>query len=185
MSGQRWTLRWILAAIVVLAGCANVEVAQTSAVVSPDATADRMRATVTWVIDGDTLELDGGERVRMLGIDTPEISHPRIESPEPYSWLAQEYLALLIEGKTVFLQGEGDRDRDRFGRLLRHVYLPLPDGGELFVEEEMVRAGFARAYDEWPDAFHHDHFTAIERQAREAFLGRWHSRKKKVELQPE
>ena len=88
---------------------------------------------VVRVIDGDTIELQDGSRVRYLGIDTPETG-------EPYYSEATAKNRELVEGKVVELQS-GLRDKDEYGRLLRYVFI---DG--TFVNAELVAQGYARAY---------------------------------------
>jgi endonuclease YncB( thermonuclease family) len=97
--------------------------------------------TLTWaedalictaVIDGDTIRLDNGETVRLIGIDAPELSQPGGEE-------SRQYLAQLILNKGVTLE-TGYEDRDKYNRLLRFVYL-----GNLCINEEMIRQGYAEA----------------------------------------
>jgi len=90
-------------------------------------------ALVARVIDGDTVELLDGRHVRYLGIDTPEID-------EPYYAEASARNRELVEGKVVELQS-GVEDCDKYGRLLRYVYV---DG--VFVNAELVAEGYACAY---------------------------------------
>jgi len=90
-------------------------------------------ALVTNVIDGDTIELENGQRVRYLGIDTPELG-------EPYSYDALELNQELVEGKWVELQA-GNEDKDKYGRILRYVYI---DG--VFVNAQLIAQGYATAY---------------------------------------
>ena len=75
-------------------------------------------ALVIRVIDGDTIVLDCGERVRFIGIDTPEIG-------EPGSGEATQFVAERVYGRTVWLEADGN-DRDSFGRLRRYVWLSYP-----------------------------------------------------------
>ena len=93
---------------------------------------------VTRVIDGDTVELSNGERVRLIGIDTPEID-------EYYYDEATEELRSLIEGKTVRMESDTN-NRDAYDRLLRYIYL-----GDTFVNYEMVYGGHAESYCFDPD----------------------------------
>ena len=69
----------------------------------------------TAVIDGDTIRLDTGETVRLIGIDAPELSQPGGE-------LSRQYLAQMILGKKITLD-RGCEDRDKYNRLLRFVYI--------------------------------------------------------------
>ena len=96
-------------------------------------TPDIEQALVVRVIDGDTIELQDGSRVRYLGIDTPELG-------ESYADEATTKNRQLVEGKVVELQS-GKRDQDEYGRLLRYVYV---DG--VFVNAELVAQGYATAY---------------------------------------
>ncbi len=90
-------------------------------------------ALVTKVIDGDTIELEDGRRIRYLGIDTPE-------ADEYFGDKATNKNIDIVEGKIVELQ-RGKRDKDEYGRLLRYVYV---DG--IFVNAELVAQGYATAY---------------------------------------
>ena len=75
-------------------------------------------ATVSRVIDGDTLELSTGERVRLIGVDAPEIGQPSASE-------ATQFVRNLVEGRTVWLEADGN-DTDAFGRLRRYVWLSVP-----------------------------------------------------------
>jgi endonuclease YncB( thermonuclease family) len=92
---------------------------------------------VSRVIDGDTFELEGGEKVRLICIDTPETGENGYEE-------AKNFLIGLIENKTIILEKDVS-DKDAYGRLLRYVY--LNESGEgLFVNKEIVRAGFGEVW---------------------------------------
>jgi micrococcal nuclease len=84
------------------------------------------------VIDGDTFILETGEKVRLIGIDAPELSQPGGEE-------SRDYLAHLILNKGLTLK-EGYEDRDKYNRLLRFVYT-----GDVCINEEMIRQGYAEA----------------------------------------
>jgi micrococcal nuclease len=123
-------------------------------------------ATVARVIDGDTVELGNGERVRYIGIDTPETVHP--EKPvECYGPEATERNRELVEGKSVELLGDGP-DRDGFGRLLRFVFV---DG--TFVNAELVWEGFAHASSYGDETRFDQTLVQLERSARESNRGLW------------
>jgi micrococcal nuclease len=85
------------------------------------------QATVLRVIDGDTLELVGGERVRLIGVDAPEPGRPGALE-------ATHFVRERVEGRTVWLEADG-ANRDRFGRLRRYVWLQQPtnpnDAGQI------------------------------------------------------
>ena len=77
--------------------------------------------TCTRVVDGDTIILSNGERVRLIGVDTPETKHPN----KPVQYFGKEASAFskrMVEGKEVTLE-YGQQKRDKYGRLLAYVYL--------------------------------------------------------------
>lgn len=88
------------------------------------------------VIDGDTFVLETGEKVRLIGIDSPETVHPR-KPVESFGLEASQFTKRLLEGKHVELEFDVDR-YDRYNRLLAYVYV---DG--VFLNEELVRQGLA------------------------------------------
>ena len=118
------------------------------------------QALVTSVIDGDTVELADGRRVRYLGIDTPE-------SGEYYAEEATARNKELVEGKTVELQ-RGKRDQDEYGRLLRYVYI---DG--VFVNAELIVQGYATAYIFDPDDRYSQILVQLEQYAKIKKRGLW------------
>jgi micrococcal nuclease len=123
-------------------------------------------AQVTRVIDGDTFEIEGGERVRLIGIDTPESVKPN-STVECFGKEASEYLKSLIEGKEVRL--ERDRtDRDRYARLLRYAYL-----GEVFVNEKVVIEGYAESVAYKPDTAKQGILDRAEAAAKIEQRSRW------------
>jgi micrococcal nuclease len=77
--------------------------------------------TVTRVIDGDTLVLDGGERVRLIGVDTPETVHPN-KPVERFGKEASGFTRKMAEGKQVRLEYDAETaGHDRYGRTLAYV----------------------------------------------------------------
>lgn len=93
----------------------------------------RHESSVTRVIDGDTIVIEGGERVRLLDIDTPERGEPCYSN-------ATNRLKELIDGKEVILEKRGE-DKDVYDRLLRYVFL-----NNTLVNLVMVREGWANMY---------------------------------------
>jgi micrococcal nuclease len=118
------------------------------------------KALVVSVIDGDTIELQDGRRVRYLGIDTPETG-------EPYYSEATARNKELVEGKVVCLQ-KGNRDRDEYDRLLRYVYV---DG--VFVNAELVAQGCATSYIFDPDERYSQVLVQLEQYAKMKNRGLW------------
>lgn len=123
---------------------------------------------VTRIIDGDTFETETGEKVRLIGINAPEIS-------DIFGQEAKQYLSDLIENKTVDLQSDNiSNDRDRYQRLLRYVIL---DGVD--INKKMVSDGFAFAYLKYHFSKSSDYEQA-QIQARETNKGIWGDSKKDV-----
>ena len=121
------------------------------------------------VVDGDTLVLDGGERVRLIGVDTPETVDPR----RPVQYFGKEASAFtrrLAQGKTVRLEYDQDT-RDRYERTLAYVY--FSDG--TFLNAELIRQGYGHAYTRFPFRYQ-GQFLALEREAREQGRGLWAAR---------
>ena len=112
------------------------------------------------IIDGDTIEIEGGERVRYIGINTPE-------TVECFGLEATDRNEALVEGRIVGLERDVS-EIDSFGRLLRYVYV---DG--VMVNELLVRKGYAKVSTFLPDVKYEDRFLAAEQEARYAGLGLW------------
>jgi micrococcal nuclease len=123
-------------------------------------------ATVRRVIDGDTIELTDGRRVRYIGINTPETVDPR-RSVECFGREASVKNKQLVEGKTVKLEKDIS-EKDTFSRFLRYVYVD-----DVFINDYLVRQGYARATTYPPDVKYADRFVASEREARLSARGLW------------
>ena len=121
---------------------------------------------VTRVIDGDTIEIEGGERVRYIGIDTPETVDPR-KPVQCFGVEASKKNKELVEGQEVRLEKDVT-DRDKYNRLLRYVWV-----GDIFINLELVKQGFAQSYSYPPDIKYQNHFIEAQREAREATKGLW------------
>ncbi len=120
-------------------------------------------ATVTQVIDGDTITIDTGHRVRYIGLDTPEV-YPVQEACGMEAWQANRK---LVEGKKVRLERDVS-ETDKYGRLLRYVYVD-----DTLVNAELVRLGLAVAKAYPPDTKYQDTLEQLEREARQAGRGIW------------
>ncbi|MEK9135121.1 MAG: thermonuclease family protein [Patescibacteria group bacterium] len=123
---------------------------------------------VSRVIDGDTIELSNGKKVRYIAMDTPETVDPR-KPIQCFGVEASNRNKQLVEGKTVLLEKDIS-ETDRYGRLLRYVYI---DG--VFVNLFLVQEGFAYSYTYPPDVKYQSQFTEAERLAREQKRGLWGS----------
>lgn len=124
-------------------------------------------AQVKRVVDGDTILLENGEKVRYIGVNTPESVDPR-QGVECFGKEASVFNRDLVEGKRVRLERDTS-DRDKYGRLLRFVY--LEDG--TFVNELLVREGYAFVSTYPPDVSKQDTFRLAEKQARDEKRGLW------------
>ncbi len=124
---------------------------------------------VSKVIDGDTIEIEGGAHVRYIGVNTPETVHPT-KAVECFEKEASDYNKKLLEGGYVRLARD-ITNTDKYGRLLRYVY--LPDG--TFVNLKLVTDGYAYADTYPPDVAHAKEFVAAQSAARVAVRGLWAS----------
>jgi len=118
------------------------------------------------VIDGDTFVIEGGERVRMIGINAPELK-------DPFGVDSKNHLKKLIENKYVnLIKGDDTADKDYFKRLLRHVYL---DGADISLV--MIDDGYALAYLKYPFSKSEKYkVKELERLIKEdpkSYLGYW------------
>jgi len=118
---------------------------------------------VTNVTDGDTLILNNGGIVRLLGINTPERN-------EYYYSEATDRLKELVYGKAVnLIMDDAAPDRDAYGRLLRYVYY-----GDNFVNQVLLEEGYARNYPYDQNLEYKDLFFLLEQEAKENCVGIWH-----------
>lgn len=134
------------------------------------AAASERWAFVERVVDGDTVVLSTKERVRYIGVDTPELHHPR-KPVESYAREAKAFNQNLVGGKRVRLEFDVER-YDKYSRLLAYVY--LEEG--TFVNAEMLRQGYARLMTIPPNVRYVDRFIQLQKEAREANRGLWGKR---------
>ncbi|MCW8919036.1 MAG: thermonuclease family protein [Gammaproteobacteria bacterium] len=125
------------------------------------------RYRVERVIDGDTIAVRHGGKVRLLGINAPEIAH-RDRVAEPLGERAHQRLRELLQDQQVYLEFDQQR-RDRYERLLAHI--SLEDGTS--VNELLLREGLARALFLQPNMRHLQRYFQAEAEAREARRGIW------------
>ena len=130
-----------------------------------------LSGVVERVVDGDTVVLSGGERVRYIGMDTPELHHPK-KPVQAYAREAMEFNRRLVEGKKIRMELDVDR-RDRYGRLLAYVFRQ-EDG--LFVNAELVKQGYAQLLTIPPNVRYVELFRKMQQEAREARRGLWGKR---------
>jgi micrococcal nuclease len=150
--------RWIVIAFLcgALTGC-NIEVSTGGG----DDDSSGEFYTVVRVVDGDTIEVRQGEvtyRVRYVGVNTPESDEVCYED-------AVEANRNLVDGQEVRLERD-ESNTDRYGRLLRYVYM-----GDTLVNEVLVRDGYAEAVLYEPDDLYYDEFLDLEIEAANAGRG--------------
>ncbi|MFA5933112.1 MAG: thermonuclease family protein [Microgenomates group bacterium] len=123
------------------------------------------------VVDGDTIVIESGEKIRYIGVDTPETVDPR-RAVACFGKEASNENKKLVAGKTVTLTKDVS-DKDQFGRLLRFVYLKQDDGNLIFVNDYLIRNGFAKASTYPPDVKFAVQFVEAEKEARNSARGLW------------
>ena len=132
------------------------------------------RGQVVRAVDGDTIYVrlgSGVEKVRYIGIDTPEVHHP-VRGEEPGGREATALNRRLLGGGPVRLETDVQL-RDRHGRLLAYVWTRRPDGGELMVNAELVRLGYAAVMTVPPNVRHAALFRRLAAEARDRQFGLW------------
>ena len=131
------------------------------------------------IVDGDTIQLNDGQVVRLIGVDTPEHHHSKklrrdaersqrdIETIQALGKQSTEFTRQLVLGKKVRIEYDKQRT-DRYGRTLGYLF--LPDG--TFVNEEIIKQGYGSAYTKYPFKYM-EQFRAAERNARDKKRGLW------------
>ena len=127
--------------------------------------------TVSRTVDGDTVEVtpavDGLTEVRLIGVDTPETSHPTY-GEQPYGQRAKEFTVSRLEGKRVTLE-LGVEKVNPYGRLLAYLWL---SDGRMF-NEVLLREGYAQVATFPPNVKYVERFQKAQREAMEANRGLW------------
>ncbi len=174
---RRLGIRNIILGIVIFLGlCAALSVLLPG--IEPNAPPSGLTAAeVTRVVDGDTLKvrIDGQreeQTIRIIGVDTPETKDPNQEVMcygDEATAKTQELVGHA--GGKVELEKDTS-ETDRYGRLLRYVWLPDSDGRTM-LNEELVKGGYARAVTYPPDVKYRERFSAEEERAKRQHLGLW------------
>lgn len=123
-------------------------------------------AVVKRVIDGDTIELNDGRKVRYIGIDTPELHHPT-KGVQCFGKEAMEKNKELVEGKEIKMKKDVS-ETDRYKRLLRYIWI-----GDTFVNEYLVKEGYAAQATFPPDVKYAELFGTAAEEARINNRGLW------------
>ena len=120
------------------------------------------------VFDGDTIELTDKRKVRYIGIDAPEMNFKK-DTPDCFATESAHINEQLVKDKTIEM--EKDREEtDKYGRLLRYVYID-----DLFVNDFLLRQGFARTLTIPPDTKYLQEFKEAEDEARNNKRNLWQS----------
>jgi micrococcal nuclease len=128
-----------------------------------------LEGVVVRVVDGDTVHVriaDRVEKVRYIGVNTPEVHHPTL-GEQPGAREAWDVNRRLVAGRHVRLELDV-RARDRHGRLLAYVWV-----GETMVNAELVSRGYAQVMTVPPNVRYQQLFLRLQRSAREAGRGLW------------
>jgi micrococcal nuclease len=120
-------------------------------------------AKVIRVYDGDTIEIEGGQKVRYIGIDSSEV-YPKEQC---YAQEARKINSDLVMGKVVQLEKDVS-ETDKYGRLLRYVYI-----NNEFINDELVKNGSAKVETVPPDVKYKNEFLQSQTYAKEYKLGLW------------
>ncbi|MBP1745195.1 MAG: nucH [Firmicutes bacterium] len=134
------------------------------------------KAVVSRVVDGDTVVLSDGSRVRFIGVDTPEST----TTTEFYGKEASDYTKGRLAGKTVYLEKDVS-ETDKYGRLLRYVWLSLPNEiSDSEIRSKMINAilvqeGYAQSATFPPDVKYQEYLTMYNSEARNADKGLWNT----------
>ena len=123
-------------------------------------------SSVVYIYDGDTIKLANGDKIRYLGIDTPEMNYKN-PPPEHFAKDAKEFNESLVAGKTVRLEFDTQK-RDKYNRLLAHVYV-----NNIHVNARMIEEGYAKILIIPPNTKYADQFLRLQRIAKEQKKGIW------------
>ncbi len=135
---------------------------------------EKQKVRVVRVIDGDTIEIEGNIKLRYIGINTPELHDPK-KPVECFGQVASDENKKLVEGKEIFIQRDIS-ETDKYKRLLRYVWVGDPSassGQVIFVNDYLVRQGFAQVSTFPPDVKYATQFLAAQKEAQENGRGLW------------
>lgn len=138
----------------------------TTSVPAPIKPTNLTQVTIARVVDGDTVVTSTGERIRYIGIDTPETVHP-FKQVEFYGKEASDKNKELVEGKTVEIEKDVT-GKDKYGRTLAYIWL-----GNEMVNGKLVGGGYAYSYTYPPNVKYTDYFVSLQAQARTKKAGLW------------
>jgi len=117
------------------------------------------------VYDGDTIALDDGRKIRLIGVDAPEVASP-YSKEEPFGKQSKRHLKKLLYGKKVYIKLDATQF-DKYGRTLAYVY-----ADDVLINGRMIKDGWARAYVRF-NYKHKDLFLDYEKEAKARGIGIW------------
>jgi endonuclease YncB( thermonuclease family) len=168
-------MRVLCSVLSLLAGCEGIDKVE---ILSGDHCAPPREATIACVRDGDTVEVGecGGEAVRLLGINSPEIAHDSTEADECYGPEAAAWVTDYLLGQDVRLEFDATCT-DVYDRTLAYIYLPeaAEDGSDELANEVIVREGYARVFEDFDDIALADQLYAAQADAQANNAGLWAS----------
>ena len=165
----------LAAAVIIYAGSKLIHIPGGAHAASKSETVFVARA-----VDGDTLKLSDGRRVRLIGVDTPELHYSDkllrdskrtrkdIKAIQAMGERAADFTKRLCEGKAVRIESDV-RKSDKYGRLLAYLY--LEDG--TFINAKILEEGYGQVMTIPPNVKYADYFLKLQRQARESRKGLW------------
>jgi endonuclease YncB( thermonuclease family) len=133
----------------------------------PATLSQRYKNKVAYVYDGDTIKLENGEKIRLLGIDTPEVAS-HYQKATPGGNAAKKWLTKRLDGADVYLEYD-QQQRDKYKRLLAHVFL---ENGE-HINATLVKEGLAIVNLFPPNLRYKDELLAAQQMAQQQQLGMW------------
>jgi micrococcal nuclease len=140
----------------------------------------RESSFVARVVDGDTLRLSDGRKVRLIGVDTPEVhysekllrdskrTHKDVDVIRSLGRRSADFTRRLCEGKAIKIEKDITK-LDRYGRILGYVY--LEDG--IFVNAEIIKEGYGQVMTIPPNVKYSEYFYNLQREARNKRIGLW------------
>ncbi|MFZ5476496.1 MAG: thermonuclease family protein [Myxococcota bacterium] len=169
-------MRWLLL-VICASGCEGLDRIPIVVGTEDDPCAPEREEEVACTLDGDTFQVGacGGESVRLLGVSAPEIAHDESETDECWGPEAATWLDDLLVGVTVRLSFDAVCE-DTYERTLAYAWIDESVDGEeesRLVNEEIIRAGYARVYEDFDDIRLADRLYEAEAAAQEENLGLW------------
>ena len=135
---------------------------------------EKQKTKVIRIIDGDTIEIEGNVKVRYIGVNTPELHDPK-NPVECFGQAAADKNKRLVEGKEIFIQKDVS-ETDKYKRLLRYVWVEDPStssGQVIFINDYLVRQGFAQVSTFPPDVRYVSQFLEAQKEAQKNNRGLW------------